>query len=193
MVFFRDCSRDECCDDGLLQCQNVACPTELTILYSSEINQSPANIISLHKRLRNHQCACSIEAAKLHDLARGHLHHAADSLNICTVRLSESQHSCQCNSNLHYPFEMLETATAKVYSELIPSHPGNGWTRFVCISDNHSRKFSVPPGDVLLHAGDLSSWGEFSHLKKTIDWLKSLDHPTKMYLMVDSSCQMSRF
>ena len=28
----------------------------------------------------------------------------------------------------------------------------------------HSRKFRIPPGDVLLHAGDLSSWGEFDRL-----------------------------
>jgi hypothetical protein len=77
---------------------------------------------------------------------------------------------------------MNQTSTARVYTEDIPVHPGDEWTRFVCISDTHSRKFRIPPGDVLLHAGDLSSWGEFDQLDGTIQWLKSLNHPTKMYL-----------
>lgn len=62
----------------------------------------------------------------------------------------------------------------------LPPHPGSGWTRFVCISDTHSRQYRVPSGDVLLHGGDLSSWGHPSELATTIEWLKSLDHPVKM-------------
>lgn len=77
---------------------------------------------------------------------------------------------------------MLATTTACVYTEEVPCHPGSAWTRFVCISDTHSRKFTIPPGDVLLHAGDLSSYGEFDELKKVIEWLKSLEHPIKMCL-----------
>ncbi|TEB15291.1 hypothetical protein FA13DRAFT_1747593 [Coprinellus micaceus] len=38
-------------------------------------------------------------------------------------------------------------------------HPGQGWTRFVCISDTHSHFPEIPLGDVLFHAGDMSSWG----------------------------------
>lgn len=62
----------------------------------------------------------------------------------------------------------------------LPPHPGPGWTRFVCIADTHSCKYPVPYGDVLLHAGDLCSWGHPSQLATTIEWLKSLDHPVKM-------------
>jgi hypothetical protein len=62
----------------------------------------------------------------------------------------------------------------------LPAHPGPGWTRFVCVSDTHSRKYRVPSGDVLLHGGDLSSWGHPLELATTIEWLKSLDHPVKM-------------
>ena len=65
----------------------------------------------------------------------------------------------------------------------LPPHPGPGWTRFVCISDTHSRKYRVPSGDVLLHAGDLSSWGHPPQLATTIEWLKSLDHPVKMSVL----------
>jgi hypothetical protein len=38
-----------------------------------------------------------------------------------------------------------------------PSNEGQWkWTRFICISDTHCNRFKVPPGDVLLHAGDLT-------------------------------------
>lgn len=62
-----------------------------------------------------------------------------------------------------------------------PRHPGVGWTRFVCISDNHSHVFPVPPGDVLLHSGDLSAHGTLRDLEVTLDWLKTLPHPVKLY------------
>ncbi|KZP23707.1 Metallo-dependent phosphatase [Athelia psychrophila] len=78
---------------------------------------------------------------------------------------------------------MTAAVSARVYEELIPPHPGPEWTRFVCISDTHSiTKFNMPPGDVLLHAGDLSSWGEPKHLNKTLEWLKTLDYPTKIII-----------
>ncbi|KIJ17071.1 hypothetical protein PAXINDRAFT_154486 [Paxillus involutus ATCC 200175] len=63
----------------------------------------------------------------------------------------------------------------------VPPHRGPGWTRFVCISDTHSRTYRVPSGDVLLHAGDLSSWGTLPQLTTTVEWLKTLDHPIKIY------------
>jgi hypothetical protein len=66
------------------------------------------------------------------------------------------------------------------YGDDVPLHPGQGWTRFVCVSDTHSKKFAVPAGDVLIHAGDLSSWGSVKQLKVTVDWLLSLPHPAKM-------------
>ncbi|THH10266.1 hypothetical protein EW145_g1435 [Phellinidium pouzarii] len=60
-----------------------------------------------------------------------------------------------------------------------PEHPGPAWTRFVCISDTH---YLVPPGDILLHGGDLSSWGTFKHLRKTVDWLRTLPHELKIII-----------
>ncbi|TCD70259.1 hypothetical protein EIP91_004160 [Steccherinum ochraceum] len=80
------------------------------------------------------------------------------------------------------------TETARVYIEYDvlepPPHPGDGWTRFVCISDTHSRTYRVPHGDVLLHSGDLSSWGHLPQLKKTLKWIKELPHPIKVYAFV---------
>ncbi|KAJ3553355.1 hypothetical protein NM688_g3657 [Phlebia brevispora] len=76
--------------------------------------------------------------------------------------------------------------TARVYASYDihdpPEHPGSEFTRFVCISDTHSRTCDIPPGDVLLHAGDLSSWGYVKNLEKTMEWLASLPHPVKIII-----------
>jgi len=40
----------------------------------------------------------------------------------------------------------------------------------------------VPIGDVLLHGGDLSSWGSYKQLRKTIDWLMTLPHERKIII-----------
>jgi hypothetical protein len=65
------------------------------------------------------------------------------------------------------------------------------WTNVLCIRDLGAADlyaFQTPvrgsssshPGDVLLHSGDLSAGGYLANLKKTIDWLKMLDHPQKV-------------
>lgn len=48
-----------------------------------------------------------------------------------------------------------------------------GYTRFVCISDTHSRTDSIqmPYGDVFIHAGDFTELGLPSEVKKFNDWL----------------------
>ncbi|KAI0929091.1 hypothetical protein AcW2_004892 [Taiwanofungus camphoratus] len=93
-----------------------------------------------------------------------------------------AKHEERVASASHTP--SLSTPTAVVYLtydiEHPPIHPGPSWTRFVCISDTHSHVFPIPPGDVLLHAGDLSSWGSLKHLQVTVDWLATLPHPIKM-------------
>ncbi|KAF8521259.1 Metallo-dependent phosphatase-like protein [Hysterangium stoloniferum] len=63
-----------------------------------------------------------------------------------------------------------------------PPHPGSEWTRFVCLSDTHGRSFAVPPGDVLLHTGDLTASGRVSQIKKTMDWIAGLAHPVKILI-----------
>lgn len=78
------------------------------------------------------------------------------------------------------------TPTAIVHREYDvsnpPARPGPGWTRFVCISDTHSRIFPVPPGDVLLHGGDLTNVGTYEDFEITVRWLESLPHSKKMYV-----------
>lgn len=48
-----------------------------------------------------------------------------------------------------------------------------GHTRFVCVSDTHSRTdgIQMPDGDVLLHTGDFSNLGLPSEVKKFSEWL----------------------
>ncbi|EIM82473.1 Metallo-dependent phosphatase, partial [Stereum hirsutum FP-91666 SS1] len=82
-----------------------------------------------------------------------------------------------------------------------PNHPGETWTRFVCISDTHSKTkwtWSIPDGDVLIHAGDLCRDGNLYDLKLTMAWLRRLPHPHKVIiagnhdLCLDSTWAKSR-
>ena len=55
--------------------------------------------------------------------------------------------------------------------------------RLVCISDTHTQKpTSVPSGDVLIHAGDLTNLGTVREIQAQIDWLSSLPHPHKLVI-----------
>src|SRR5690242_16572388 len=53
-------------------------------------------------------------------------------------------------------------------------------TRFVCVSDTHNTFPSLPRGDVLIHAGDLTNQGSLSELRKAIDWLEKADFEVKI-------------
>lgn len=54
--------------------------------------------------------------------------------------------------------------------------------RIVCISDTHSLhdQVQVPPGDLLLHAGDHCNHGNSGEVKRFDRWLGSLPHPHKV-------------
>ncbi|KAI6039788.1 Metallo-dependent phosphatase-like protein [Pisolithus marmoratus] len=89
-------------------------------------------------------------------------------------------------SPLRFSKESFNARNATVYTAYDPGHPpphpGPQWTRFICLSDTHSQTFQVPPGDVLLHSGDLSRLGTYDQLKVTMDWLRSLPHPVKIII-----------
>ena len=57
-----------------------------------------------------------------------------------------------------------------------------GHTRFVCLSDTHTKtkNLSVPPGDVLLHAGDFSNIGLPRDIENFNTFLGSLPHSYKV-------------
>jgi predicted phosphodiesterase len=55
--------------------------------------------------------------------------------------------------------------------------------RVVCISDTHSlhaQRPTLPPGDVLVHAGDLTESGTAAELADAFGWLLAEPHPTKI-------------
>lgn len=71
-----------------------------------------------------------------------------------------------------------------------PSQPCNSImpkTRFVCVSDTHAYTpseagFKLPPGDVLIHAGDLTTRGSLSELRKTLQWISAADYEVKIVI-----------
>ncbi|GLB45111.1 putative calcineurin-like phosphoesterase [Lyophyllum shimeji] len=86
---------------------------------------------------------------------------------------------------LPYTPRSITTASSIVHLEYKPaalSPVAPGWTRFVCISDTHTRSFAVPDGDVLLHSGDLTNLGTLSDFQKTMEWLYSLPHKVKIII-----------
>ncbi|KAI4175592.1 MAG: hypothetical protein LQ343_001583 [Gyalolechia ehrenbergii] len=52
----------------------------------------------------------------------------------------------------------------------------------ICISDTHGTHPPVPPGDLLLHAGDLTEWGTFPEIQAQLDWLSAQPHKYKVVI-----------
>jgi hypothetical protein len=90
----------------------------------------------------------------------------------------------------------LDSPTAVVHLEYDPTDPPQRpevpATRFVCLSDTHSRSFVVPPGDVLLHGGDLTSTGTIEDFERTMTWLYSLPHKHKIIIAGNHDLSLHR-
>lgn len=52
----------------------------------------------------------------------------------------------------------------------------------VCISDSHNKQPDLPPGDVLIHAGDLTENGSFDEIQTNLTWLSSQPHKHKILI-----------
>ncbi|KAF1982606.1 phosphoric ester hydrolase [Aulographum hederae CBS 113979] len=50
----------------------------------------------------------------------------------------------------------------------------------VCLSDTHNTRPQLPPGDILLHAGDFSQSGSFHEIQAQLTWLSSQPHKYKV-------------
>lgn len=59
-------------------------------------------------------------------------------------------------------------------------------TRIVCISDTHNNTPKLPPGDVLIHAGDLTNQGSYDELERTVAWLEKA--PFEIKIVVAGIC-----
>ncbi|QRV86062.1 metallophosphoesterase domain-containing protein 1 [Ceratobasidium sp. AG-Ba] len=90
----------------------------------------------------------------------------------------------------------LASSAYRVYTKYtldsLPSHPGKGWTRFVCLSDTHRKTIPMVDGDILIHAGDFSSFT--TGFRDSLRWIKELNHPCKLLIAgnheynLDSRC-----
>ncbi len=56
--------------------------------------------------------------------------------------------------------------------------------KIVCISDTHSlhNRMEIPDGDLLIHAGDISSRGGLTEIADFNEWLGTLPHPHKVII-----------
>jgi hypothetical protein len=84
---------------------------------------------------------------------------------------------------LRQSFEDNSTLEGILDDLALPPRPSDEWTRFVRISDTHSRAFDVPDGDVLLHSGDSTNTGTTAEFQKTMSWLYGLQHKIKMLVL----------
>lgn len=63
------------------------------------------------------------------------------------------------------------------------SAPSSSAVTLVCISDTHNtRPGNIPPGDILVHAGDLSRFGTFAEIQAQLSWLAQQPHPHKVVI-----------
>ena len=66
--------------------------------------------------------------------------------------------------------------------------------KIVCISDTHTAQPTLPHGDVLVHAGDLTINGTFVEMQRQISWLDGVPHAHKIViagnhdLLLDTAC-----
>ena len=56
--------------------------------------------------------------------------------------------------------------------------------KLVIISDTHNKhgEMEIPEGDVLIHAGDSTNWGDMKHLTNFMEWFNGLDFDHKIMI-----------
>ncbi|KAK9776593.1 putative Calcineurin-like phosphoesterase [Seiridium cardinale] len=65
--------------------------------------------------------------------------------------------------------------------------------KIVCLSDTHDGIVdSVPEGDLLIHAGDLTNSGTAAAIQKQVDWLASLGHKHKVLIGGNHDCHLDK-
>jgi Icc-related predicted phosphoesterase len=73
----------------------------------------------------------------------------------------------------------------KLYSwrRIAPAvHPIENSISVVCISDTHNGQSTIPDGDILIHAGDLTQSGSLEELVVQIAWLRAQSHAVKIVI-----------
>ena len=64
--------------------------------------------------------------------------------------------------------------------------------RIVCISDTHNASpgqgYTLPKGDILIHAGDLTNNGQPSEIRRAIAWIREADYEHKVVVAGNHDC-----
>lgn len=63
-----------------------------------------------------------------------------------------------------------------------PAQKSHSPITIVCISDTHNTKPELPPGEIIIHAGDSTQSGTLQEFQATIDWLDSFPHRHKVLI-----------
>lgn len=80
-------------------------------------------------------------------------------------------------SPLRFITQTLYTTILYFRGPALIKNPSSPPIRLVCISDTHTHKPTLlPPGDALIHSGDLTNNGTFLEIQDQIDWLSSLPY-----------------
>ncbi|KAH9848767.1 Metallo-dependent phosphatase-like protein [Lenzites betulinus] len=91
----------------------------------------------------------------------------------------------------HAPAQCITQRLYEAYAKLRPTATFNGRTqltpviRVVCISDTHGAHLSLPPlppGDILVHTGDLSTSGTEKQIRAALKWLAAAPHQHKVFI-----------
>jgi len=97
-----------------------------------------------------------------------------------------SQDSCTTSSSYEPQHPYLTSSSPEPHIPTITRTTQTRKTRFVCVSDTHNGvangSFKLPPGDVLIHAGDLTNQGNYAELEKSIKWIEDADFEAKIII-----------
>ena len=81
------------------------------------------------------------------------------------------------SSPLKFITQTLYSTILSIRGPAIVKNASSSPIRLVCISDTHTHQPDhLPPGDVLIHAGDLSNDGSAAEIQDQLDWLSSLPY-----------------
>nr|POE46971.1 putative rhamnogalacturonate lyase c [Quercus suber] len=77
--------------------------------------------------------------------------------------------------------QTLYAARQRVAAHTVARMPTLGLT-VVCVSDTHNMTPKLPPGDLLIHAGDLTQGGTEKEFQTQLDWLNAQPHEHKIVI-----------
>ena len=80
------------------------------------------------------------------------------------------------------PIQAIARSIYAIFSFLRPKPALSNPIEVVCISDTHTKKKTVPYGDLLIHAGDVANSGTTTEIQEQLDWLDSLPHTHKIII-----------